>query len=52
MVLNVSSFRMQHYSMIQVDKLVYVNVEHLVFVREPITVDFITGDEVVLSEAD
>ena len=29
---------------------VYVNVEPLVFVREPITVDFIDGNEVILSE--
>jgi hypothetical protein len=28
----------------------YVNVEPLVFVRQAITVDFITGDEAVLSE--
>lgn len=29
---------------------VYVNVEPLVFVREPITVDFIDSNEVILSE--
>ena len=29
---------------------VYVNVEPLVFVRQPITVDDITGDQVILSE--
>jgi hypothetical protein len=29
---------------------VYVNVEPLVFIREPITVDFINGNEVILSE--